>query len=405
MSGWGRAALDSLNVPQSIFKRRMRGGGENEDNADEPFPIDPPEKNNECIYYNFNMVNNNGTSVQATTQENLNGPIISNAKDYFLSCIRFVMDGSSIPIFNFKTGAYKVSLTTIGQLTNLLAIGQATVLYSGQDAEFGLQSVYSYTDFLQMINDAYARAMIALGVALTANGDLPAQRPTTVAPYMVFVPQSGTCPIFIPTPYIGNADPRVNIKVFMNIELYEFFDNFYIHKFGESLPSGLDVQILAVDLQGTNLNTQTPFVPPLFFMMQQEYNSLFKWVQYTGITFESNSLGVRPEYIPTQNVSLNSLTAQGNAGTGPPSTNLLTDFQPYLAPGDSAGIRGYLYYTPSSQYRLINMLKDTISTLDLTVNLRDKIGNTVPYYIPPFQSLQVKIIFAHKSLFQGNTGH
>ncbi len=341
--------------------------------------------NNDFIYYNFNLTNNSDISTLCQITENLNDSITEDGKDYYLSTIRFVLDGSSIPIFIFKDGQYWVTLRYNG-----IDYSQP-VLYVPFDNEFGGQTVYSFTAFLEMVNIAFATAY-ALIPGAPAGGK---------PPYMLFDPVRGTCPLYAPTGYVTTGvfpipDVPV-INIYMNSRLFGFFNNFFANFLGEGNANHKDYEIIVRDLHTSNTNARNPSIPPNYYMMSNEYNSTYSWFDITSIVFNSNTLGVKPEYVPIKNTTT-SLTTNNAAGSGPASSSMLTDFQPYLAPGDCAGIRGYNYYTPTAQYRYMNIMKDQIATLDLSVILRDRIGNQYPYYVPPWQSIQVKIVFSKRGL-------
>lgn len=353
----------------SGFKRNFMGSG--------------VEKNavtgEEYIYYNFNIVNNSSQSQACNFIDSLNAPILEKGKAYFVSCVRFVLDGSTIPIFVYKPGAYRVTLTD-GINTDTQIVG-----YSGNDKEFGLDTVYSYTDFLEMINDAYN----------TAFGNITPPVGVTEAPRFVYNAQAGLISMFVQRTYEGTG-----MEVWMNSELYGFFNNFYSFFQGEGRLDYKDYQIITKTL-GFDENVVTRGVVPVeYLQMQQEYTSLYSWFDITGIIFTSNGLGVKPEYLPTQNNS-QSLTTNSSSGAGPSTTPILTDFQPYYGPEDAAGPRGYLYYTPSV-YRYSNVTRDEIISLDLSIRLRARTGETFQYYVPPHQSVQVKIMFAERAAINGS---
>jgi hypothetical protein len=337
----------------------------------------------EYLYYNFRMVNNSNSSKVAQIYENLAAPLLEDGIDYFVSCIRFVLDGAEIPIFNFIDGAYHVVLSYFDPITSTTHDYDEVVLYDNNDNDFGINAVYSYTAFLEMINAAYALAWTALV------GDFPAL--TGGPPYMVYVPATGLCPIFAPITYVTSG-----IKIFMNSRLFNFFGNFYRKFYGEGLASFKDYEILVRDLHSTNTNTSNIFIPAGYYMMNQEFNSLYSWFDITGITFLSNTLGIKSEFVPNSNTT-NQLSTNNAAGAGSNVSPILTDFQPYYAIGDSAGPRGYLYYTPSSPWRMINVTKDKIISMDLTILLTDRVGNQFPYYIPPNQSVSVKLAFVKRT--------
>ena len=348
----------------------------------------------EYLYYNFNLVNNSDVSVPCSFLTSLGSPLLSNATEYYLTTVRFVLDGTTIPIFVFQDGVYFVTLSWNG---NDVA---APVIYTPYYPVNGQKSVFSYQSFINMINDALQTAFTAISAIVGFPADV------TEAPYMVYVPATGLCPFFAQITYPANVS-GFPVKVYMNTRLYNFFGNFLVNYAGtESLTPGppmsshKNYEIVIQNLKNSNVKSQILFVPTNYYMMPQEYSSLFLWFDITGVIFTSNTIGVAPEYFPTQNASTTQLATANSGGTGPASTSMITDFQPYYAPGDAAGVRSYLYYAPS-QYRLINLQKNFIQSLDLTIQLRDRVGTQYQYFIPPHQSAQVKIGFIKRSAANG----
>jgi hypothetical protein len=325
----------------------------------------------EYIYYNFNIVNNSDTSVPCIFSETLNAPLLTNGKDYFISCIRFVLDGSSIPIFVFKDNSYYVSLTYGTDVYT------EVVNYTAYEPMNGQQTVFSYASFLDMINQALHAAWTALNAAHAGIVAAP--------PYLTYDSATNLCSLLCGVDYDANS-----VGIYFNTILYGFFGNFFVYTYGESNTNHLDVKFVL------NPDYGTPNTLGLL-QFRQEYPSLFKWFDFTAIQFVSNTLGVKGEYLPVQNVSQD-LSYNSAAGSAPNTSPILTDFQPYFGVSDPAGPRGYLYYTPSSQYRFINLTKDNITTMDLNIQLRSRTGGIVQYYVPPRQSVQVKIVFAKRSM-------
>lgn len=357
------------------MQKRFRGNGFEEQN-----PID------DNIYYNYNIVNNSNVSIPCTFSEQLTAPILENAQDYYLSTIRFVLDGASIPIFTFPSDTtYYVTLQA-GAVTS----ASVAVTYVNFARVNGQNTVYSYKAFLEMINTA-------LGLAFA--GAIQAAAPAlSVAPFMSYDETSGICSLNGNyDSYLAPNGPANHIRVFFNGRLYNFFNNFLAQFNGEDRADKKDYEILFRDYQQNVYNNIGNTIS--YLKMSQEYNSLFSWFDITGFVFLSNTIGVKSEYYPIQNTTDTLSNPNATAGIGPASTPMITDFQPYYGINDAAGPRGYLYYTPSSQYRLIDLLSNKLNQMDLTILLRDRVGKKTQYFIPPNQSVQVKIIFAKKALY------
>ena len=338
--------------------------------------------NGDHIYYNLNMVNNQDVSVPAQGYEQLAQSLLTNGKQYYGTILRFVIDGSDIAIFDFPDPSpYWVTLSYNG------IYYPRQVMYVNYNNMDGNQSVYSFQAFLEMINNAL----------LLAAGDVPLVG--LAAPYMVYVPATGLCPIIVPQDYV-TGHPGGAIKIFMSTRLYEFFGNFFSNYNGESLPAGpgqyANYEIIVKNLNLTNTHDQTPFAPAGTYIMNQEYSSLNKWFDTTTVRILSAQLGAKQEFISAPNTGdttmVNSVCCNGNL-----FSSVIADFQPYWGPGDPAGPRGYIYYVPTSQYRYFDMIQDELKTIDITIVLIDRVGNQKPLFIPPHQSIQIKFLFSKKS--------
>lgn len=348
------------------MKRSFCGGS----NADHSLRLG---ESHDILYYNINITNNTNAAVPATTSELLTGPILTNAKKYLASCIRFVLDGSTIPIFHFEDGAYTVTIT------NGAAVSQQTVMW---DPAYGSdEEVFSFTAFLEMVNTALTAAWGVVHGAFDINSP----------PYLVYVEATGTCPFFALATTAGST-----VHYYMNNRLYGFFGNFLSIFNGENTVNGEDYEIVVKNLHSTNASSSNLFIPNGYLMMNQEYSSLALWYDITSIVFLSNTLGVKPEYLSTPN-NTNNLTTNSSAGTGPAATSMITDFQPFIT--DSSGVRGYLYFAATGPWRMMNIQKDNINQIDLTIMLRDKVGNQYPYMLPAHQSVQLKIAFVPEEMY------
>ena len=360
----------------------------------------------EYVYYNLNLVNNTDVSQPCQFVQQLNGSILDDARDYYIAVIRFVIDGSTIPIFTyppddqFGKTPYLVTLKVQNPpIPNPSGIYQTYVPYIPDYNSYESRSVYTYQNFVRAINQAFNN----LYNDMQLDYNIPVPTPLGSGPPIMMYNQDksvpGTCTLNIPEQYVNpTAFPPGKIQVFMNTRLFSFFGNYDSKFYGEGLTNGMDYEILVQNNLGLNVVTYNSLN---YYSAFQEYNSSYLWFDTTSVQFISNLLGVVPEYVPLQNISTNSLASTSNAGVGPSSTPLLTDFQPYYGTNDVAGPRGYLFYSPSSQWKFANMARDSINSIDINVILRNRVGEQTQYFIPPKQSAQLKIAFVKRNAHTG----
>lgn len=347
------------------------------------------ESKDDNIYYNIALTNNQNVSVPATFSQTLTSNVIDNPVDYYLSVIRFELDGSSIPIFIFKDNTYYITLSYGG---NNYTYPILFIPYS-QTIEEG-QAIFSYQAFINMINQTFITCFNALK---TANPTAP----QTQAPYMLYNPnQNGLISLYAQTSYDSSLTDA--IQIFFNATLYYFFDNFLTMFYSEGSASKKDYQILVQNNYGSNTSALDSSIPANYYKMSQDYPSLYHWWDTTVLSFKSTQMGVRSEYTPTQNQS-NNLVSNNSAGSGVSNTSQITDFIPSISTNDPAGWRSTIVYYPSSQYRLLDLLSNQIKCIDVNISWRDKQNKEYQYYIPPNQTVSIKMIFVKKSLFKNYT--
>jgi hypothetical protein len=337
------------------------------------------------LYYNITLTNNTNNSIPAKFNATLNASIIENSKDYYLTIVRFRLDGSSLPIFIFPDASgpiqYWVTLV-VGGISY-----SAQVQYGFANPEpppgFG-QVVYSYTAFIEMINKAFSDAYALI----------PSPPAGSAPPYLLF--NQGIISLYADANYLKSTG---TISIFMNTTLYYVFDNVPLALFnGENLPTKLDVQLPIVDLHGSNTQSLDPTVPTGFYKMTFETQALFRWQDLASIFFTSNTLPVRSEYTTGQNLS--QTFNAGSSGTGNPTKQIITDFIPI--DNDTNLIRSDLIYVPSGEYRLSDMLDsgNAINQLDVQMWWNDYLNVAREILLVPQQAATIKLCFIKKSTYR-----
>jgi hypothetical protein len=118
----------------------------------------------------------------------------------------------------------------------------------------------------------------------------------------------------------------------------------------------------------------------------QEYNTLFAWNSLRSISFTSSSIPVQQELLPGSDPTLGLQI----------SSPILTDFQ--IDVSESPEARSFIQYVPSSEYRLVSLGGTTpLRVMDMNITWIDNLQVAHQVYIPPFQTVSVKILFRKKS--------
>jgi hypothetical protein len=221
---------------------------------------------------------------------------------------------------------------------------------------------------------------------------------SSTAPYMLLNQATGLISLYADGRYYD--DTLMNpINVYMNQNLYKFFENFNVQYYSENSVNYLDYRFIILNYYGSNTSALDPTVPTNFYRITQDYPNPSRFAQPDRIVFTSGQIGVRPEYTQNANNTM-SLIDNTNAGGGPPVSNILTDFIPSFASNDYASWRTDLSYVPSSQYRLIDLLGLRVNQIDTQVYWADQKNNLYPIYIEAGRSLQIKFGFFKKSLYK-----
>ena len=146
-----------------------------------------------------------------------------------------------------------------------------------------------------------------------------------------------------------------------------------------------------INKQRNNLNV-IKFTNYSCIQLYQEYSSATVLSPINSIVFITNLLPVYNTVsgLPTVfNKSSNFMTSSNNI------TPILTDF--IVDNSDGYSYSGNVVYTPSSEYRLFDLISNSkISNFDLSVFWSDKYNNIHPIMLSPGAYCSVKLMFRKK---------
>lgn len=363
------------------------------------------------VYYNIVMkynpaLNNNGliNATPAIFTEQLSQSIIENPSEYYMSIVRFTIPTQNIPIFIFEAqpfpnlnmdlGIYSVTLSYNGNFSPQTFVTYETtspnvpkplpVTASNPNWDrTPYYYVYTYSQFLKMINTALATAFAAIPLGAPVG---------SIAPYFIIdeinerislVAQRAFYDITLATP----------ILIYINYNLHHFLDGIPINFLSTNSLNGRDIQFLVRDQKDNWYNPPflAPATPPDYFIMTQEYPTLINWNSFKSLQMISNSLPIKDEYVPTfQPGTLGALNFQ----------SIVKDFEPLLELGPEA--RTSVQYQLNSPYQLINLF-DTkpLNRIDIGIYWTDEFENKYVVTIPKGSLVTIKLVFIKKSTFEG----
>ena len=156
----------------------------------------------------------------------------------------------------------------------------------------------------------------------------------------------------------------------MNTRLYQLFSSFPAVNISHSINNGLNYRIETNNskrFSTTSIQTDNT-ISTSSLMVYGEYSTLYLWSPMCSIVFTSSTLQIYP-YISSSPVLIREGQIISPNSIEPNTRKIITD----LVAVDS--YKPYLVYTPSSQYRYIDMIGGSaLKDIDIQVYYQDKNG-------------------------------
>ncbi len=351
--------------------------------------------------FNIPLLVNDEIDVNAEYNSTKTLPLVDRASDYYLSIIRFDIPLDQVPLFVMPIvpNQNNPNLTPfiIGIQTNSVVNYSLPIYYNpdnvltppvqnlpGQQVVSPYYYVFFYNNLIQTINANLITIYNALGQP-GSDG---------FAPYFEYQPNG-----YI-TLIVGLGFQNQGYNIYGNAALINYFDGLRVTFQGWNQPNGVDY-IFNINPYPANSNAivvpVSGYTPGVLNGLQfnGEYTVVNMWTGLRKIVLKSKNLPISKEFIPSynENGTQNDLAA---------SLQILTDFVPELSvAGDT---RTVVYYNPTSQYRLVDLLTDDpIYTVDVQVYWEDVLGNLYPLELSSLQSASVKMAFVRKSLYKNQS--
>jgi hypothetical protein len=347
-------------------------------------------------------------------------PFFDNASEYYCSVLRFDVPQDEIPIMimpvlpfpntNPNLSIWECAIDNNGTLykRNLIYFpefiqnanpGTTPVGYPPSTPIFYMPTlsadnpnprteyyfIYAFSTVINMLNAAIAGCCTDAGLI----GE---------PPYFVIDPVTELVSVVVPTIFTNisgtpSGFPTVipnRPQIVMNDALFQLFESFAFYYSTQGvylLLNGFN-NLPTSENAYYDANTQlAPTAPPTFFKFTQEVPILQLWSSLKDILFITNRIPINSESISIDNA--------GNTTNIP----ILTDFTPAFTSGRQ--LLETIYYIPTAQYRLIDMLATTpLQTVDITIFWRSIYGDLYPVRIAPGRELNVKLAFLRKDLYK-----
>jgi hypothetical protein len=321
------------------------------------------------VYYNIRISNNEDRNIARFSAERVQ-PILENPSHYELTVARFTVPASKLPIMFFQNGnaadgygvneKYTVTMSYDGvDITETLQHKQTEF----PSSLYGKPTVWSYQDFLDVLNESLVNVFTALKLAKPL-------APPTAPPFMVYRNSLETFEFYAPEEYNSNTS---TIQVYFNKELARLFDTFQNIYHGDNSTEKRWEYLFKDTYTNSTLYNGQPY-----YIMYQDSSTLYLWNEIQSIQFETSSIPVNPEFMATQRNVIR---------------QVLTDFEPE----STSPSRQVIQFYPQGELRYYDLNSSyPLKRIDLNVSWTDRKGNAQPVYVSDEDPLTVKLKFRKK---------
>lgn len=341
----------------------------------------------EHFYLNVSLVNSSSSFQPAIIDQTRTTPILVNPSQYKMTVARFSIPTIAVPLFQFPTNpngtpnntAFNVSIS-YGVNTQVAYVNYLSQEYINVgDIQ---NAVFSYNNFLLMVNTALSAAFVAL-----------TPKPITATPpYFAFDATTQLISLYCSIDYLDfyPFNTPTSMHIGMNLALFKYFEGFDVNYYGQQ-PGDFNEVSFVVTKTGFNgnktIDNPTSNVYPVLtngYVMQCEFKNVSLWDALRKITFTSNTLPVVQEFYQSNTPS----------GSGSVTRAILTDFEPII--GEAQDARSYQQYQ-AQLYRWIDLNgTEPLKTIEFAINWTDDMGIIHPLFLPPFSTMDIKILFQRK---------
>ena len=372
--------------------------------------------NPEKLYYDVimsNVSNQNVRPIPAEYSEARNQAYLQNPSDYWLSIIKLTADTQSLPVWRCQIqstatdpnlSVYSITLTYNGFSY------QAFLNYQSQNKDIrpppppsttgGQQlnntqyyDVYNYQYVPYLFNQTFQNAFDGLSALVGL--------PTVNPPVMTYDTTNQTCIIFADSTAYNGDGVAGSIGIFFNSATANLFSSFPLFIKNQTSSNGKNFELQTNLFADTN-NGLYPSSPPAgvdpypCYILYQEIPTVQQWNPITAIVLTSTSLPV----IPNNTSGILTINDIKNAtSTIPVNNNSNTLAIPILTDYSTEGLyKNFLYYVPTSEYRRLQLYGSTpLTSIDLQLYWRDRLGGLNPFLLTSNTTITVKMLFEKKN--------
>jgi hypothetical protein len=374
------------------------------------------------VYYDLSYINNNTTGnkqpVVLTLSDTRANAYIANPSDYFVSVIRFNIATPSLPVFipqvllgqsDVNKLSYKVTLTykTFSVTNNITYIPSDSSILApkppllNQDISTDYYYIYSYQSWMYMMNQTLLLTYTQLQTAVVNGGQT---LPSNYAPFFnydtqacvyIFSADQAGYSIYTGTGSTNNTPNPNAIKVTFNTAMYNILNNFSFITLNNN-----SYQLVVYSMNGANVLQDGSVY---YLQMFQEGSTVALLNPIESIVLTSGIIPINNENvgIPKLFNANNLLTSQSTSNSN--ISPIISDFQIEFSALNQ--YRPVIQYTPSNEYRLIDLYGTTsLSNIQIGVLWKDVFGNFHEFYLNAGGTASIKLLFRRRDFFNATIG-
>jgi len=363
----------------------------------------------DCIVSN-NDAGSNTPSEFLTFSEIRDQAILNNCSQYYLTIVRFYLESANLPLLlmpiltgqsDINKSSLSVTLTYKGfqyqQYLQYVPANVSDVLPSSPlvnvDYNSSYYDIYSYQNFIKMLNTAFTGAYNGLTTVAGAGGNA---LPSVYAPYMEWDPNAEKATL--------NADilgydqsSAYPISIYMNTTLFQLFSSFDANYYGSTnIVNGTNYKLNVYSFPNAgNVYSITQPLPINYLQCYQEFATLGTLGNpVSSIIFTSNLIPVAGTLVSTP-VVFNAPSSITQQSSNSATSNILTDI--------TVGLTLGFEYKPSiiynaNPYRLLSMQSQgPLRQYDISVFYKLHTGTLRPFMLAPGSCSSIKIGFIKKN--------
>jgi len=309
--------------------------------------------------------------------------ILERPNEYEVAVARFSVPGLFIPllILTNPTDPYFIELA-FGSITY-----RETVVYLDQTNNPNPRynkAIWSVEQLLQGINEAIQTAFDRFKVEFPTT-------PIDTAPLFFYEADTQIISIIADPFYQDQSQTGVaTIELRVNRYLYNIIPSFYGFQYvpgspENPVPSNQSIYKLFILQKGNGKNIIT-LNGDTFLEIKQEFPTINLWNEFKSIVFQSDTIPVNNELLPTTNNQ-----------TRP----ILTDFTLPTTLNDRSDIQ---FQAEGLQLRWNTMTSQIpLKTIDIKAFWVDSDGDLFPVIVPRFQTFSLKLVFKRRAIYQKQT--